>query len=154
MHIQKTILVLILALAFTGACNPSPICETSQTPPSPAASMGGVAQPLPATPAPITSPSQPAGFLPHRSGRRPNESKAAQSTETDPDFNPESSFPLAPNTQWDAGNGDSKRIESSGAFLLHSRATMGDGQPVLSNRRFPGKGWKLRYIDANYGRAG
>ena len=148
MHILKTSLILVIALSLNGACNPYIPSKQANSPT--VASWGGVAQPPPATPTPITDPSQPEVSSPTVYSVAQLESKTVQSTESDPVTNPESSFPLAPNTQWDPGNGGSEEEETSGAFSLHSKATT-ETVNQFYQAALTSQGWKLRYIDANQG---
>jgi len=147
MNIPKTSLILILGLLLNGACNP--YTPTKQANSLIVAAMSDVVQPLRATPTPISSPSQSDVSSPIDLSVTPTESEVVQSDEDEHDINPESSFPLAPDTQFDPGNGGSEEVESSGAFLLHSKATIETVnqfyQSALSRQ-----GWQLRYIDANY----
>jgi hypothetical protein len=145
MHIQKISLILILTLLLNGACHPYTPAKQANLGTVP--STDGVTQPLPAV---ITSPSQPEVSSPSvPSSGTPTESEAVQSTDSDSAINPERSFPLASNTEWDSGNGGGEEEESSGAFSLHSKATMETVnqfyQTALSRQ-----GWKLRYTDANH----
>jgi hypothetical protein len=148
MHIQKISLILILTLLLTGACHPF-------TPAQPAnsrtvASIDGVTQPLPATPTPVTSPSQAEVSSPSvPSSGTPTEGEAVQPADSDSEINPERSFPLAPDTRWDPGNGGGEEEESSGAFSLHSNATMETVNQFYQSA-LASQGWKLRYIDANH----
>ena len=148
MYIQKISLILILALLLNGAC--LPYTPAKQANLRPVASLDSVTQPLPATPTPITSPSQAEVSSPTvPSSGVPTKSESVQPADSDSDINPESSFPLAPNTQWDPGNGGSEEQESSGAFSLHSKATM-ETLNQFYQAALPRQGWKLRYIDANH----
>jgi hypothetical protein len=148
MHIQKISLILILTLLLNGACQPYTSAQPAN--PSTVASMDGVTQPLPATPTSITSSSQAEVSSPTvPSSGTPTESEAVQSTDSDSHTNPENSFPLAPDTRWDPGNGDSEEEESSGAFSLHSTATV-EAVNQFYQATLPGQGWTLRYTDANH----
>jgi hypothetical protein len=128
----------------------------------------------PAIPNLITSTSQPALSSPAVHSLPPTENADFQSITSDPDanpessstldlnnpgesgggdsedeeFNPENSFPLAPETQWDAGNGGSGEVESGGAFSLHSQAEIETVNQFYQSALFS-QGWTLRYIDAN-----
>ena len=148
MHIQKISLTLILTLLLNGACQPYTPAQPAN--PRTVASMDSATQPLQATPTPITSPSQPEVSSPTvPSSGTPTESEIVQPPDSDPDINPESSFPLAPNTEWDPGNGGGEEAESSGAFSLHSKTTM-ETLNQFYQAALPRQGWKLRYIDANH----
>jgi len=126
MQILKTCLILILALLLNVACNPNTAAIQASS--TIVASMSGEAQPFPAT---------------------TTESRADQSTESDPVTSPESFFPLAPNTQWDPGNGGSEEEETSGAFSLHSNATIEKVNQFYQSA-LPSQGWELRFIEANH----
>jgi hypothetical protein len=150
MHIRKTSLTLILVLLLNGACHP--YTPAKQVNSRTVASMDSVTQPLPATPTPITSPSQPevsSPTVPSSGTPTPKGSETVQSPDSNPNTNPESSFPLAPNTQWDPGNGGAEEEETSGAFSLHSR-TMMETVNQFYQAALPRQGWQLRYIDANH----
>ncbi len=148
MHIQKTSLILILVLLLNGACHP--YTPAKQANPRAVASMGGVTQPLPATPTSVASPSQAEVSSPSvPSTGTPSESEAVQSADSDSDINPERSFPLAPDTRWDPGNGGGEEEETSGAFSLHSKTTV-ETVNQFYQAALPRQDWKLRYTDANH----
>ncbi len=150
MYLQKISLILVLALLLNGACNPYTSAKPADS--HLAASIGGAAQPLTATPRPITSPSQPEVSTPtiQPVTPTPEGSEAVQPADSDLEINPESSFPLGPDTQWDPGNGGSEEQESSGAFSLHSTASV-ETLNQFYQAALPKQDWKLRYIDANQG---
>lgn len=145
--LTKTGLVLIIGVLLIGACSPSAPARQTNLPI--VASLDGGTQPLPATPTPGASDSQPLVSFPTVESAAPTESPAAQPEESDEDLNPETSFPLAPDTQWDAGNGDSGEVESAGQFSLHSQATVATVNQFYQSG-LSSLGWQLRYIDANH----
>jgi hypothetical protein len=146
MHIPRTCLVLILAILLLGACKDySPARPASATP---LASLASTAQPFSATPTIMVTPPGAGISSSNVYSLAPMVNKALQASEADPDINPESSFPLAPDTVWDAGNGGSEEEESSGAFSLHSTATL-ETVDQFYQSALADQGWQLRYIDAN-----
>jgi hypothetical protein len=147
MHIQKNSLVLILALLLVAACNLYTPAKQANS--LTVASMGGEVQPSKANPTLVTSSPQLEGSSSTFISVATTESKKDPSTESDPVTNPESSFPLAPDTRWDPGNGGSEEEETSGAFLLHSKASIETVNQFYQSA-LPRQGWKLRYNDANH----
>jgi hypothetical protein len=144
----KTYVFLILAVVLVMACNPGALA--SQTDPTSSALNSGVGQTYAATSTITDMPSQ--GDGPSQNGRSaaPAEPQGDQPAEAELEINPEESFPLAPDTQWDAGNGGSEEAENSGAFSLHSKATI-EVLDQFYQAALASQGWTLRYSEANHG---
>ncbi len=148
MQIQKIFLILILALFLIGGCSPDSKAKPTST--TIVTSKGAMTQPYQVNTEPTSDTSQPlvsTSIVPPISTI---EIQAAPTTESDDKSNPEESFPLAPNTQFDPGNGGSEEQESSGAFMLHSKGSLEIVNKFYQSA-LPKQGWKLRYIDANHG---
>jgi hypothetical protein len=110
--------------------------------------MNREVQLYPATPTGTDTPSQAEASSQNGHSAAPAELKGDQSAEAELEINPEESFPLAPDTQWDAGNGGSEEAENSGAFSLHSKATQ-ETVNQFYQVALTSQGWTLRYIEGN-----